>query len=217
MTKNTKPRAEGKRAPLPTFESELRTGTLDLAAVQEHQERQARTVIRFVRSDIPDFIREAVKDAIQKAGAITGFRVPAYTEPEKEQAHLLANLLSQTPRLREAQETGVSRFQSIADALALLLDNDLYLPKYLTKALFDYVTITLPSAADLARGADSTQQIVPTLLELAAKHAAEADKTISEWIADSDPADTKYEKDGESGDPLARERREPGLIERPDR
>ena len=63
------------------------------------------------------------------------------------------------------------------------------------------IPYTLPSAADLARGADATRRLVPIMLELTAQHTAEADQTISEWIANSDPADTKYEKDGESGFP----------------
>ncbi len=70
--------------------------TLDLVAVQKGLERQADAVLAFTGSDAPDFITDAVNDAIDEAARRTGYPAPTYEPEEKDTRRILANLFSQT-------------------------------------------------------------------------------------------------------------------------
>jgi hypothetical protein len=96
-------------------------GTLDLVAAQKKLERQAVAVLAFINSDAPDFITDAVNDAIAEAARRTGFRSPTYDddhESKRETIKILAALFSQTRLLTlRPQNTRAELAEHIAGVL----------------------------------------------------------------------------------------------------
>jgi hypothetical protein len=82
--------------------------TWDLAAEQERCEQQADAVLYFLTLDecanasTPDFVTDAIVDAIAEAGVLVGFPTPTYApeESEAQRRKMLAELFSQTQMLR---------------------------------------------------------------------------------------------------------------------
>jgi hypothetical protein len=70
-----------------------------LVAVRESLEQQADAVLAFTNSGVPDFISDAVLDAIEEAAWRTGFPAPTYAPEEKDARRILADLFSQTRHL----------------------------------------------------------------------------------------------------------------------
>ncbi len=139
-----------------------RTESLDLVAVQESAvqesiERQADAVLAFTGSGVvPDFISDAVIDAIEEAAQRTGFPAPTYAPEEKDTRRKLVDLFSQTRHLSlRAQQntreelaralsavlnhpdTPSSLFNAVGRELTELLTPDWTLPEMIERALDD--------------------------------------------------------------------------------
>ncbi len=151
-----------------TSRNNTNAGTLDLVAAQKELERQAVAVLAFINSDAPDFITDAVNDAIAEAARRTGFRSPTYDddhESKRETIKILAALFSQTrlltlrPQNTRAElaehlsavlrhpETPVNLFNAIADELTELLEYDWRTPDMIQRALDDDARVRQGSEA----------------------------------------------------------------------
>jgi hypothetical protein len=100
----------------------VKTVTLDLAAEQERYERQADALMRYFKASCPNFITDALIDAIIRAGKKVKFPTPTYLPEESKAARrkMLADLFSQTQMLNRPDER-----ERLALAMSEILNNDL--------------------------------------------------------------------------------------------
>ncbi len=94
----------------------------DLAAEQKRCEQQADALMAYFKASCPDFITDALVDAISRAGKKVDFPTPTYLPEEspRERRKLLADLFSQTRMLRRPNDR-----ERIALAIEEILNNDL--------------------------------------------------------------------------------------------
>jgi hypothetical protein len=92
----------------------------DIAEVRMECERKAQATLDFTGTDVPDFISDAVIDAIAAAGARTGFPTPNYDEPAAEQRRMLADLFAGTDGNFSLRKSGR---EALAEHIAAIMAN----------------------------------------------------------------------------------------------
>jgi hypothetical protein len=95
---------------------------LDLAAEQRKCERLARRTLDFINSsDLPGYLRDAVIDALTRAGMKTGFNTPdGYAEAGRGEIKVLAGLMAVTSGAFSLTRTPAEAFAfHLSEALAL--------------------------------------------------------------------------------------------------
>ena len=86
-----------------------------------------------------------------------------------------------------SKQTRQKHYRKIADALAVLLDNDLDLPDYLNQALEAYITDTMMKAVDITRG-DVTRRLYPILREIAEENATASGLNFAQMLRQDEEA-----------------------------
>src|SRR5450759_700251 len=99
-----------------------KTEIWDLAAESKKCEQQADALMAYFKASCPNFITDALVDAITRAGKKVDFPTPTYApeESKAERRKMLADLFSQTQMLNRPDER-----ERIALAMEEILNNDL--------------------------------------------------------------------------------------------